>query len=62
MASDKYFLFRREDITDYSEIFSNNGENLSILAVRSSLTTERTYPYLLLVPTTWLISPPPVVA
>lgn len=33
MASDKYFLFRREDITDYSEIFSNNGENLSILAV-----------------------------
>jgi len=33
MASDKYFLFRREDITDYSEIFSNNGENLSILAI-----------------------------
>jgi hypothetical protein len=33
MASDKYFLFRREDITEYSEVFSNNGDNLSILAI-----------------------------
>ena len=33
MASEKYFLFRTEDITEFSEVFSDSGSNLSLLSI-----------------------------
>tara|TARA_R100001440_G_scaffold16880_1_gene28584 strand:+ start:27253 stop:28533 length:1281 start_codon:yes stop_codon:yes gene_type:complete len=33
MASDKYFLFRTGDITEFSEVFTDTGENLSLLSI-----------------------------
>jgi hypothetical protein len=33
MASDKYFLFRTGDITKFSEVFTDTGENLSVLSI-----------------------------
>lgn len=33
MASNKYFLFRSGEVTDFSEVFTNNGDNLSVLSI-----------------------------
>jgi|TARA_R100000030_G_scaffold79606_1_gene62492 hypothetical protein len=33
MASEKYFLFRTENITEFSEVFSDSGSNLSMLSI-----------------------------
>ena len=33
MASDKYFLFRTADITEFSEVFSDSGSSLSVLSI-----------------------------
>jgi len=33
MASNKYFLFRSEEVTEFSDVFTNNGANLSVLSV-----------------------------
>lgn len=33
MASDKYFVFRVSDVTPFSEVFSNDGRNLSVLSI-----------------------------
>lgn len=33
MASNKYFLFRSEEVTEFSDVFTNDGANLSVLSV-----------------------------
>ena len=33
MASNKYFVFRSSEVTAFSEVFSNDGRNLSVLSI-----------------------------
>ena len=33
MASDKYFVFRSGEVNEFSEVFSNTGDNLSVLSI-----------------------------
>lgn len=33
MSSEKYFVFRSSPITEYSEVYSNDGNNLSVLSI-----------------------------
>ena len=33
MASNKYFLFRTSEVTEYSDVFSDEGDNLSLLSI-----------------------------
>jgi len=35
MASDKYFVFRASDVTAFSEVFSNDGRNISVFSVNA---------------------------
>jgi hypothetical protein len=33
---DKYFLFRSGEVNEYSDVFSNNGDNLSVLSISTT--------------------------